>query len=200
LSALAAAVPQARELKWLVGAVSVRPEIGNDLSTAHWFTSFQQYVQFYLPCPTRRVFIVHGRDRRVRDMVENLLRRLELEPVILEEFHPQSLVLLDKFEKYSDVGFALILMTGDDVGALNLDGDEMHPRARQNVVLELGYFLGTLGRERVAVLLDDGVEIPSDIHGVEYIPFATEEWRAKVCGALEAAGLRVDQSRLYPIG
>jgi hypothetical protein len=197
LSALAAVVPSGPELKWLTGTTSVRPEFRNELSTAGRFVTYKQDAQFYLPSPGRRVFVVHGRKRSVRDRVTELLCRLRLEPVTLEEFHPQSLVLIEKFERYSDVGFAVVLFTGDDIGGLrNSTAEEQKPRARQNVVLELGYFLGTLGRKRVCVLREDNVEIPSDIHGVEYVPLEAPDWPSKLCGALQAAGVPVDQRRL----
>ena len=66
--------------------------------------------------------------------------------------------------------FAVILMTCDDLGRLNEAGEDDRPRARQNVVLELGFAMGVLGRRRVAILHEDGVELPSDIKGVAYYP------------------------------
>lgn len=82
--------------------------------------------------------------------------------------HKKS-IRIEKLEKYSDVEFAVILLTGDDrcdAGRRRADGHES--RARQNVVLELGYFLGRLGRNRVCILYEKGVEIPSDVKGVLY--------------------------------
>ncbi|MEV7136247.1 TIR domain-containing protein [Arthrobacter sp. NPDC093128] len=88
-------------------------------------------------------------------------------------------------------------MTEDDLGRLNEDGEHDRPRARQNVVLELGYAMGTLGRRRVAILHEDGLDLPSDISGVAYYPLdAAGAWKSRILGELKAAGITVDADAL----
>ena len=84
-------------------------------------------------------------------------------------------------------------MTGDDVGRLNEESEELKPRARENVVLELGYAMGSLGRRRVAILHEEGIELPSDIAGVAYYPLDTAgAWKTRLLGELKAASIVVN--------
>ena len=94
---------------------------------------------------SNRVFVVHGRDDGVKNTVARFLEHLELEAIILHEQPNQSRTIIDKFEEYSQVDFAVILCTPDDVGKLNSEADEFRPRPRQNVVLEWGFFFGYVG-------------------------------------------------------
>lgn len=147
------------------------------------------------------VFVVHGRSDAPRLEVELLIHRAtDQTPVVLAAQPNQGATLIEKLEAYlnpSESSFAVILMTGDDLGRLNDEGEVDRPRARQNVVLELGFAMGVLGRRRVAILHDDGVELPSDIHGVAYYPLDTAgAWKASLLGELKAAGIRVDAAAL----
>ncbi len=142
-----------------------------------------------------RVFIVHGHDRGRRNDVELFLRKAGLEPVVLADQPNGGRTLIEKFEDYSDVDFAVVLMTPDDEGAKK--GDSPRPRARQNVVLELGAFIGRLGRRNVVALMVSGVEEPSDVKGILYIDFDEGgSWRNGLARELEAAGLPVDLTAL----
>jgi predicted nucleotide-binding protein len=99
--------------------------------------------------------------------------------------------IIEKFESHAGrAGFAVVLLTADDVGAAKAAPEHLNPRARQNAILELGYFLAKIGRENVAVVFEEGVELPSDYTGVEYISFA-DEWRWKLSRELKAAGFDV---------
>jgi predicted nucleotide-binding protein len=126
-----------------------------------------------LPRPASRdspagVFIVHGRDEAVRESVARVLEKAGRQVVILHEQANRGRTLIEKFEQHAaEAGFAIILLTGDDVGGLS--ETDLHSRARQNVVFEMGFFYGLLGRDRVAVLFEPGVEKPSDIDGLVYI-------------------------------
>ena len=93
------------------------------------------------------------------------VRNLGIKPVVLFEEPGKGQTIIEKLESNSDVLFAVVLLTPDDFGQATEEG-KLQPRARQNVVLELGYFLGKLGRANVAVLYDESVELPSDYHGV----------------------------------
>ena len=147
------------------------------------------------------VFIVHGRDLEPAKELKSMLKRFRLNPIILHEQASGSRTVLEKLEKYSDVGYAFVILTPDDVGAL---ADEMmadkllpaflKPRPRQNVVLEFGYFMGLLGRDRVCCLYKGDVELPSDMHGIVYIPFekSVNECRDKIVKELKAAGYEIE--------
>jgi predicted nucleotide-binding protein len=140
----------------------------------------------------KKVFLVHGHDSEVKQTVARFLERLGLEPVILHEQANQGRTVIEKFEAFSDVGFAIVLLTPDDLGAANADSDKLKPRARQNVVLELGYFLGKLNRSRVCALYKHGVEIPSDYQGVLYVELdAMGAWRTSLAQELSNARLPI---------
>ena len=97
---------------------------------------------------TNEVFVVHGRDNGAKDTVARLLTKLGLQPVVLNEQPNEGRTIIEKFEYHAlRVGFAIVLLTPDDVGSLQDESSESQPRARQNVVFELGYFIGKLGRD-----------------------------------------------------
>jgi predicted nucleotide-binding protein len=100
----------------------------------------------------------------MKESVARFLEKLDLRPIILHEQPNKGRTVIEKFEAHSDVGFAVVLLTPDDVGGLASSPDKLSRRARQNVILELGYFIGKLGRAKVCALYKEGVEIPSDIH------------------------------------
>ncbi|MEM9961906.1 MAG: nucleotide-binding protein [Pseudomonadota bacterium] len=136
------------------------------------------------------VFIVHGHDEAAKHAIANHLYSLGLKPIILHEQPNQGRAIIEKFEDHADVGFAVILMTPDDVGGPS--GGEMQPRARQNVILELGYFAGRLGRDRVCLLVSGETERPSDILGVGYVEVdAIGAWKQQLGTELKAAGYRL---------
>lgn len=139
------------------------------------------------------VFIVHGHDGETKVAVARFLEKLVgREPIILHEQPDQGRTIIEKFEDHATrAGAAIVLLTADDLGGPKAGG--MQPRARQNVVLELGFFLGKLGRGRVVILYGPGVELPSDLSGVLYVELdPAGAWRAAVARELEAAGLVVD--------
>ena len=106
--------------------------------------------------------------------------------------------LLKNLKHHANVGFAIILMTPDDV-ASTLGNEEMFSfRARQNVIFELGFFVGTLGSQGVCALIKGGVEIPSDYSGIVYIKFDQQGgWKPKLVSELRAAGFAVDANLIY---
>ena len=149
------------------------------------------------PVNTKQIFVVHGRDDGTKAMVARVLEQLELEPIILQEQPNQGRTIIEKFEDYAQVGFAVILCTPDDVGALESAQDNLRPRPRQNVVLEWGFFLGKIGRDRVCALIKGNVEIPSDYAGVIYIHLDDAgAWQIRLVGELQNAGFPVDANKL----
>ena len=146
---------------------------------------------------SKEVFVVHGHDDAARETVARFLERLDLEPVILHEQPSMGRTIIEKFEDHSDVGFAVVLLTPDDVGALGDRPHDLKPRARQNVVFELGYFAGALGREKVCALAKGDIERPSDYDGVVYIPLDDGNgWQMKLVTELKAAGFDVDANKV----
>ena len=144
-----------------------------------------------------RIFVVHGRDEGTRHTVVRLLERLDLEPIVLMEQPNEGRTIIEKVEDYSDVGYAVILCTPDDVGKLNSEGEVLSPRPRQNVILEWGFFIGKLGRDRVCALVVDDVEIPSDNDGVLYIQMDDANgWQFQLLRELNSAGVPVDANQL----
>ncbi len=142
---------------------------------------------------SRKIFLVHGHAEEPKQTVATLLRSLDLEVVILHEQANRGQTIIEKFEKHSDVRFAVVLLTPDDVGASVLHPEETRRRARQNVILELGYFLAKLGRNKVCCLYVEGVEKPSDYDGVLYISYDQGgAWRSKLLTELSDAGIEVD--------
>jgi predicted nucleotide-binding protein len=147
---------------------------------------------------TKKVFIVHGHNDSLKLAAARLVERLELEPIILHEQPNKGRTIIEKFLDHSDVAFALILLTADDKGGLaSMPSEKYSPRARQNVILELGYFLGRLGRNRVAAIYQEGVEIPSDYSGVLFIPVdASGIWQLHAAKEMKAAGLKIDLNKI----
>lgn len=145
-----------------------------------------------------RVFIVHGKDDAMKEAVARVIEKLDLEPVILHEQPELGRTIIEKFTQCSNVGYAVILLSPDDFAyPKGLAPEKGKYRARQNVILELGYFIGRLGRERVMALIKRGkdFEIPTDFAGVVYTPF-DEQWRFKLTKELKACGYNVDADRL----
>ena len=143
----------------------------------------------------RRVFLVHGRSEGPKEMVARFLEKLDLQPVILHEQPNGGRAIIDKFEHFADVVFAVVLLTQDDVGSL-AGARARQPRARQNVIFELGYFIGRLGRQNVCALNEPGLELPSDFVGVGYIEMnGTSTWRTELAKEIRAAGIDVDLNR-----
>jgi len=97
-----------------------------------------------LPRDLSKIFVVHGRDEGPREAIARFLERLGFEAIILHEQANQSRTVIEKIEGYSDVGFAVVCLRR--TMKENLKGGEPQPRARQNVLLELGYFIGKLTR------------------------------------------------------
>ncbi len=143
----------------------------------------------------RKVFIVHGHAGEPREAVARFLDRIGLETIILHEQANQGRTLIEKFEAHADVGFAIVLLTPDDMGG-PLNGTQQ-PRARQNVILELGYFIGRLRRARVCALKAGDLELPSDILGIVWTPFdAAGAWKIALAKELQAAGYDIDWNKV----
>jgi predicted nucleotide-binding protein len=144
-----------------------------------------------------QIFLVHGHDELALHETARFLERLGQRVRVLREQPNRGRTIIEKFEDFADVGFAVILLTGDDRGGTKETAfDAQRPRARQNVIFEMGYFIGRLGRDRVCVLYGPGVEIPSDYSGVLYQEIDEKgAWRWELAKELKAANFEVDMNR-----
>lgn len=143
-----------------------------------------------------RVFVVHGHHEALLHQTARFLNQIGVETVILFEQAGKGQTIIEKLESNSSVSFAVVLLTPDDLGKAAKDEGDLHPRARQNVILELGFFLGKLNRSNVAVLHDESVELPSDYHGVEYIRIdPSGAWKLKLAKEMKEAGLDIDMNK-----
>lgn len=144
-----------------------------------------------------RVFLVHGHNEAVLQTAARFIEKLGLPVTILREEANKGQTVIEKFEKYSDAGFAVVLLTADDVcGPVGGEPEQIHRRARQNAILELGFFLGKLGRAKVCALYEEGVELPSDFHGVLYTLIDPKgAWKLGLARELKAANLPVDMNK-----
>ena len=141
-----------------------------------------------------KVFIVHGRDGELKHAVARLVEKQGVKAVILSEQVNKGNTIIEKFEENSDVSGAICLFTADDLGRAKTDTEE-RPRARQNVVFEAGYFMGKLGRGRVVIIAEKGVELPSDMQGIVYTD--KNNWEVEVLKELKAMGYTVDFNKLF---
>jgi len=172
------------------------------------FESFVAYMPTPINAPSknmeeldkkmsRKIFIVHGHDNELKQHVARILEKLDLKPIILHEKPNSGQTIIEKIERYADeVQFAIILMTPDDEGRVKGDV-ELKTRARQNVVLEYGYFIGKYGRHRVVCLYKGVEELPSDMHGLIYIDKDNDSgWEYKLGKELKTAGYDVNLNDL----
>lgn len=142
-----------------------------------------------------RVLVIHGHDDAAKEAVARVLERLGLTAIILHEQPNGGMTLIEKLETHSAPGFAVALLTPDDVGGTS--PENLHSRARQNVILELGYCTGKLGRDRVMALVKGQIEIPSDFAGVVYTPMdQAGQWKYRLGQELRAIGIEVDLHKI----
>ncbi|MDE0011054.1 MAG: nucleotide-binding protein [Candidatus Poribacteria bacterium] len=142
-----------------------------------------------------KVFITYRYDDEAKAAVAGFVEELGLNPTVLHEQPIKGQTIIDKFEEHADeAGFAIVLLTPDDVGSSKATG-KRKLRARQDVIFELGYLLGGLGGERVCALYKEGVELPSDIPDVVYVPMdSADDWKSKLRQGMQKAGLPIDMS------
>jgi predicted nucleotide-binding protein len=148
---------------------------------------------------TKEIFIVHGKDEEMKLAVCDILKRQDLIPVILDEMPNSGRTIIEKFEAYSNVSFAIILLSPDDYGYNKDDGfKKARPRARQNAILELGFFIGKLRRKRVVVLHRQAkdFEMPSDYSGVLFIPYDSGSWKNRLLRELRDCGYIINANQI----
>jgi predicted nucleotide-binding protein len=192
-----------QELRWLHGDIdrkrrrleSIRQQLGLYESEVEETETDMVWTGVRSP-RGHKVFLVHGHDGDLKLQVAEFLERITGQrPIILHEQADSSQTVIEKLEAYaSEAGFAVVLLTADDVGKAR-GAEDLNSRARQNVVLELGFFFGALGRRRMVALYEQGVELPSDIAGVLYKPL-TGNWHTELARELRTAEIDIDMSKL----
>ena len=132
----------------------------------------------------------------MREAVARFVGRIGFTPIILHEQANKGRTVIEKLEgEGSGAGFAIVLLSPDDEGCLK--GEKPTARARQNVLLELGYFVGALGRRRVCALQRGGLDLPSDFVGVVYEQFDDAGgWKQVIGRELQAAGYEIDWNEI----
>lgn len=152
-----------------------------------------------------KIFVVHGHDTQALEQLELILRRLGLDPYILQNNDGGSNTIIEALEQqiYEEAAFGIVLMTPDDFGYPKAKGDDANqPRARQNVILELGMVLASLGRNRMVILKKGALETPSDVDGVLRLEFNdhVKEVAVKLARRMKAAGIEIDDALIAGCG
>lgn len=149
---------------------------------------------------TKKVFIVHGHDKIAKTNLEVFLHEIGLEPIVLHRQADEGQTIIEKFEKHSDVSYAFILLTPDEIAYIKADENKNDNErkeelmARPNVIFEFGYFVGKLGRSRVCCLYTGDVSLPSDVNGIIYKKFTSsiDEVAYSITKDLKASGYSIN--------
>jgi len=144
-----------------------------------------------------KVFIVHGHDDGAKNEVARFVEKLGFEAKILHEQVDSGATIIEKLEKHTDVGFAIVLYTECDIGSVKSKPEDLKPRARQNVIFEHGLLIGKVGRANVVALVKGDVEIPNDISGVVYKSMDTGgSWKYSIAREMKNSGYDVDMNKI----
>lgn len=144
------------------------------------------------------IFVVHGHDDGLKNEVARFLEKMTFNPMILHEQASSGDTIIEKIERYSNVGFGIVLYTPCDIGNVSSSPETLNARARQNVVFEHGYLIGKLGRKNVVALVKGDIEKPNDISGVVYINYTMGDgWKTDIAKELNAAGYHIDFNKIF---
>ncbi|WP_375653599.1 TIR domain-containing protein [Bartonella sp. OD88NMGDW] len=150
----------------------------------------------------KKIFIVHGHDRTALKQLTSILNDFNLEPYILQNTGGNGLTIIEALEKgirSNFIKFGIVLLTPDDIGYAKSAGKKAaQPRARQNVIFEMGMLMSALSRKNVAILKKQDLELPSDISGIIYLPFKehVKETLKDLSHRLCEAGFNLDAKKL----
>lgn len=150
-----------------------------------------------------KIFVVHGHDTISREQLELVLHKLGLEPFVLANTSGGGLTIIEALEeeigKEGNSKFGIVLLTPDDFGYSKIDGAEKaQPRARQNVVLEMGMLISAVGRKNTVILKKGHLEVPSDANGILYLGFNdhVKETVPRLVDRLKASGFDIDTNKI----
>ena len=149
---------------------------------------------------SNEIFVVHGHNEEMKQNVARVLENLDLIPVILHEKPNEGKTIIEKIIHNSSVSFAVVLLSPDDMGYVKNQPMDVKPRARQNVIFELGFFIGKLGRKHVCVLYqkETNFEKHSDFDGVVLTPYDTSDtWKNELIRELKNCGYDIDANKLF---
>jgi len=143
---------------------------------------------------SKKVFIVHGHDNGMMESTARFIEKLGLNAILLHEQVNNGRTIIEKFESNSDVAYAIVLLSPDDLGrSVSEDPNIQHFRARQNVIFKLGYFIAKLGRNKVCAILKGPIETPSDYDGILYIQYDNVDgWKLHLAKEMKSAGVDID--------
>jgi len=150
-----------------------------------------------------KIFVVHGHDNTSREQLELILHKLGLEPFVLANSSGGGLTIIEALEqeisKDGNSKFGIVLLTPDDMGYSKIDGqDKAQPRARQNVVLEMGMLISAVGRKNTVILKKGHLEVPSDASGILYLGFNdhVKEAVPRLVDRLKSSGFDIDTAKV----
>lgn len=150
--------------------------------------------------PNSNIFIVHGHDNEMKESVARLIEKQGLTAIILHEQPDETSTVVEKLEKYIETCcFGIVLLSPEDEGRqIGSDEKEFKKRARQNIVLELGWLFGKFSRKRVVILYKNtqDFELPSDIKGILYKDYFLDNWKYEVIKEMKNAGLPVSLDKM----
>ena len=150
---------------------------------------------------SQKIFVVHGHDHSARDQLELVLRRLGLEPFILMNNSGGGKTIVEALERhiYEEAAFGIVLITPDDYGySKNETEVDKKPRARQNVILEMGMIMASLGREKMVIIKKGAVDMPSDTQGIIYLEYNDniKDVVPKLVQRMREVGIQVDANKI----
>ena len=149
---------------------------------------------------SNKIFIVHGHDEEMKQAVARIVEKIGLVPIILHEQPNKGRTIIEKFEDYADVNFAMVLFSPDDIAyPKSKSPEDKRFRARQNVIFELGFFVGKLERKHVFILFreEENFEIPSDYLNICYTPYDNKgKWQYDLIKELKSCNYNVDANKL----
>lgn len=149
---------------------------------------------------SNQIFIVHGNEITMLNAVVATLKRLGHESLISHDRSLEDKSIFQKFIDHPGIGFAVVLLSADDIGyRKDQTPNEARLRARQNVVFELGFLMGKLGRERVFVLYVEqrNFELPTSYFEAIYTPYDRfGHWQFELVRRLKSCDYKVDANQL----
>lgn len=134
----------------------------------------------YLSSTDNKAVVLHG-SKKIRDFVAKVLEENQMEAVVLKD----KSGVIDDFDNHEDAHHFIVILSNDDIGAAKSKINNLKPRARQNVILELGYILGKIGSGKVIILYENDVEIPSVLRGVTTLKLTGKSWQKKLAREIQ---------------